>query len=100
MFDLVDEMMWEDVTEFLTLEEAGLEDHAVKDTVPAAQSFYYADEGGSEIHQRFLICQGLFSGTVLATARTVPGFCRYKSRTQAKKKAFKIKDLGAKNLPA
>lgn len=50
MFDLVDEMMWEDVTEFLTLEEAGLEDHAVKDTVPAAQSFYYADEGGSEIH--------------------------------------------------
>jgi hypothetical protein len=24
-FDLVDEMMWEDLTDFLTLEEAGLE---------------------------------------------------------------------------
>jgi hypothetical protein len=26
MFDLVDEMQWEDVTDFLSLEEAGLEE--------------------------------------------------------------------------
>ena len=33
--DLVDEMQWEDETDFLTLEEAGLEGYDV-DTVPAA----------------------------------------------------------------
>lgn len=32
--DLVDEMQWEDVVNFLTLEEAGLEGYDV-DTVPA-----------------------------------------------------------------
>lgn len=35
-FDLVDEMQWEDLTDFLTLEEAGLE-NADFDTVPSAQ---------------------------------------------------------------
>ena len=33
-FDLVDEMQWEDNTEFITLEEAGLEYKDI-DTVPA-----------------------------------------------------------------
>ncbi len=33
-FDLVDEMQWEDNTEFITLEDAGLEDKDI-DTVPA-----------------------------------------------------------------
>ena len=33
-FDLVDEMEWEDNTEFITLEDAGLEDKDI-DTVPA-----------------------------------------------------------------
>lgn len=45
MLDLVDEMMWEDMIEFLTLEEAGLEAVPCKDTVPAAQSEYYLEEG-------------------------------------------------------
>jgi len=45
MFDLVDEMIWEDLTDFLTLEEAGLEDSYVGDTVPAAQMIYYKEEG-------------------------------------------------------
>ena len=44
-FDLVDEMQWEDLTEFLTLEEAGLEDSYIGDTVPAAQMKYYKEEG-------------------------------------------------------
>jgi hypothetical protein len=43
-FDLVDEMMWEDLTDFLTLEEAGLENYD-RDTVPAAQRVYYDEEG-------------------------------------------------------
>lgn len=34
VFDLVDEMQWEDLVEFLTLEEAGLENHPTMDTVP------------------------------------------------------------------
>ena len=43
-FDLVDEMQWEDVTEFLTLEEAGLE-LIDMDTVPAAlQNEYFRGE--------------------------------------------------------
>lgn len=43
-FDLVDEMMWEDLVEFLTLEQAGLEDYCC-DTVPACiQREYYNDE--------------------------------------------------------
>ena len=42
--DLVDEMQWEDVVEFLTLEEAGLEGYDV-DTVPAANNHeYFRDE--------------------------------------------------------
>lgn len=45
MFDLVDEMMWEDLTDFLTLEEAGLENGFVADSVPAAQKIYYTEEG-------------------------------------------------------
>ena len=43
-FDLVDEMQWEDLTDFLTLEEAGLEDGFIADSVPAAQKTYYQDE--------------------------------------------------------
>jgi len=39
-FDLVDEMMWEDLTDFLTLEEAGLENYDV-DTVPASNNREY-----------------------------------------------------------
>ena len=42
-FDLVDEMQWEDLTEFLTLEEAGLENEDY-DTVPAVIKAYYKDE--------------------------------------------------------
>jgi len=41
-FDLVDEMMWEDLTTFLTLEEAGLEDKTF-DTVPACNCREYFD---------------------------------------------------------
>lgn len=44
MFDLVDEMMWEDLVEFETLESVGLEDKYQGDTVPAAQKAYYDDE--------------------------------------------------------
>jgi hypothetical protein len=42
--DLVDEMQWEDVTDFLTLEEAGLENKDC-DTVPSTQREYYTEEG-------------------------------------------------------
>lgn len=45
MFDLVDEMMWEDLVEFETLEAAGLEDFPVSDTVPGSQREYYQEEG-------------------------------------------------------
>jgi len=45
MLDLVDEMHWEELTEFLTLEEAGLEDPYCGDNVPAAQMEYYKEEG-------------------------------------------------------
>lgn len=45
MFDLVDEMMWEDLVDFETLESAGLEDSRVSDTVPGAQREYYDEEG-------------------------------------------------------
>lgn len=41
--DLVDEMQWEDVTDFLTLEEAGLEGYDV-DTVPAQSNTSYFRE--------------------------------------------------------
>lgn len=44
IFDLVDEMMWEDLVDFLTLEEAGLENSIDRDTVPAAQALYYKEE--------------------------------------------------------
>ena len=44
MFDLVDEMMWEDLVEFESLESAGLEDNYCGDTVPAAQKAYYDEE--------------------------------------------------------
>ena len=40
IFDLVDEMQWEDVVDFLTLEEAGLE-NADCDTVPACNNREY-----------------------------------------------------------
>lgn len=43
MFDLVDEMQWEDLTDFLSLEEAGLEDPFVADSVPGAQKVYYSE---------------------------------------------------------
>lgn len=44
--DLVDEMMWEDSdkVEFVSLEDAGLENRDW-DTVPHAQSQYYKEEG-------------------------------------------------------
>ena len=43
-FDLVDEMMWEDLVEFETLESAGLENQDY-DTVPATiKAAYYNDE--------------------------------------------------------
>ena len=38
--DLVDQMQWEDLTDFLTLEEAGLESQDY-DTVPAVNREYY-----------------------------------------------------------
>ena len=41
MFDLVDEMQWEDVVEFLSLEEAGLEE---ADDTPL-HGIYYSCEG-------------------------------------------------------
>lgn len=45
MFDLVDEMMWEDLVEFITLEDAGLADKMVDDTVPGtAWCEYYRGE--------------------------------------------------------
>ena len=44
-FDLVDEMQWEDVVEFLTLQEAGLEDVAY-DNVNGALSEYFQGESG------------------------------------------------------
>ena len=42
-FDLVDQMQWEDLVDFLTLEEAGLEnsDH---DTIPAINNREYFRE--------------------------------------------------------
>ena len=43
MFDLVDEMQWEDLVDFLTLEEAGLENRDC-DTVPAALNSEYFRE--------------------------------------------------------
>ena len=43
-FDLVDEMQWEDLVEFLTLEEAGLVDEPVWDTVPGALREYFSEE--------------------------------------------------------
>lgn len=43
MLDLVDEMGWEDCdkVEFLTLEEAGLEDGPCMDNVPHALNYEY-----------------------------------------------------------
>jgi len=41
MFDLVDEMQWEDVVEFLSLEEAGFEE---ADDTPL-HGIYYSNEG-------------------------------------------------------
>lgn len=43
--DLVDEMIWEDLTDFLTLEQAGLENGLELDGVTGAQKLYYNDEG-------------------------------------------------------
>jgi hypothetical protein len=43
-FDLVDEMQWEDLVDFMTLEEAGLENRDC-DTVPAyLQREYFSEE--------------------------------------------------------
>lgn len=41
--DLVDEMQWEDLTDFLTLEEAGLE-NSDYDTIGASQREYFMEE--------------------------------------------------------
>lgn len=43
-YDLVDQMMWEDLEDFLTLEEAGLENSRENDTVPGSQLFGYYNE--------------------------------------------------------
>lgn len=43
-FDLVDEMQWEDLTDFETLEQAGLENNDY-DTVGFSQREYYTEEG-------------------------------------------------------
>jgi hypothetical protein len=43
-FDLVDQMHWEDLVDFISLEEAGLE-NADRDGVTAAQLAYYQEEG-------------------------------------------------------
>lgn len=43
-FDLVDEMQWEDLTNFISLELAGLENDD-RDGVTAAQFAYYKEEG-------------------------------------------------------
>jgi hypothetical protein len=43
MFDLVDQMQWEDLTDFLTLEEAGLENQDY-DNVPAVNRVVYFSE--------------------------------------------------------
>jgi hypothetical protein len=43
-FDFVDQMHWEDLVEFETLESAELEDSFIADSVPAAQKEYYNDE--------------------------------------------------------
>ena len=43
ILDLVDEMQWEDIVEFLTLEQAGLENQDY-DTVTNAQRAYYEEE--------------------------------------------------------
>lgn len=43
-FDLVDQMQWEDLVEWVSLEAAGLEDSPVWDTVPNAQREYFKDE--------------------------------------------------------
>ena len=45
ILDLVDEMQWEDVVEFVTLQEAGLEDVAY-DTVNGTANPYFLDESG------------------------------------------------------
>lgn len=43
--DLVDEMQWEDLVDFVTLEAAGLEDYPVDDTVPGViWTSYYSVE--------------------------------------------------------
>jgi hypothetical protein len=44
-YDLVDEMMWEDLEEFVSLEDAGLENKPERDNVCAAQRVYYLEEG-------------------------------------------------------
>jgi hypothetical protein len=42
--DLVDQMQWEDLTDFLTLEEAGLENQDY-DNVPAViRAVYFSEE--------------------------------------------------------
>ena len=50
-FDFVDQMHWEDLVEFETLESAELEDSFIADSVPAAQKEYYNDENS---------CQGYY----------------------------------------
>lgn len=42
--DLVDEMMWEDLVEFDSLDSAGLENPKENDTVPGAQREYFTEE--------------------------------------------------------
>lgn len=43
-FDLVDQMQWEDLVEWVSLEDAGLENPREYDNVFAAQRTYYNEE--------------------------------------------------------
>lgn len=54
MYDLVDEMQWEDLEDFLTLEEAGLETAQDCDTISNAQwEGYYIEEDGPNGRERY-----------------------------------------------
>jgi len=46
-FDLVDEMQWEDIVEWVSLEDAGLENGFEDDTVPGELwNWYFKDGSG------------------------------------------------------
>lgn len=47
-FDLVDEMQWEDLADFIQLADAGLENPPEHDTVNGALHDYFVDESGAD----------------------------------------------------